>query len=331
MSWVRKFCILGIFVCFACLAEQGHERNEVRSICENAGTNVVFLNFRDGKSNIEIIRNGLRRTGQLSNYLADVYSKDAIADSSKLLSIADIGNRKYISESFLKQISLKFSTESQKKADPDGYRAAVKDAFNKYVPREDSNLGWFLNLKGSKNVSGIYFGPADKNRIDVVYGAETKCSSWKNSKREIDLVFANNESEPIPYLISLIAHELQHAKQCISPSKFAENSNEAWEQNLINEAPAFNVQLKVYIAMARKNPEIFCNWLYVSWSYGNLVIPMSWMMATLERDLENGKELFLYAKMGRLKDKSFLLNKAQTDLREDLKKRITDLKLRYVK
>lgn len=221
-------------------------------------------------------------------------------------------------------------TIGKRKNDPLGYRATVIELVNALVPKEFNKLDCFLSLKDN-SVSSISFKPADGEEFDDVYGAFVRILPSINSKYEIRLIFSNNESEPLPYLIPLIIHELQHVLSFKDKILMFNDEKKSVEYGFVEEARAFDVQMQTYLAVARKEPELFCNWLYETWSYAEIPVPLSWTMASMEKELLSGKYMVGYAKMSIYKHAPYLLNQPGTDLRADIRERIQKLNLKYVK
>lgn len=129
----------------------------------------------------------------------------------------------------------------------------------------------------------------------------------------------------------MIVHEIHHASTFKDRIKIYDNEQESLAYGIVDEAKAFDIQMATYLYLAQANPEVFCNWLYVTWSYGEIPVPLSWTMASMEKEMTDGKYIYKYAKMGSYKDAPYLLNQHADDLRPDLKARIKAMNLRFVK
>ena len=148
-------------------------------------------------------------------------------------------------------------------------------------------------------------------------------------KWRVEIVFSNNESESIPYLMTLIVHEFQHAlayKDHLS-IKGDEEAARSW---IVEEAKAYDAQMRAYIALASKNPDLFCNWLYPTWTYGDLLVPLGWSMHSMEAAMHSGTFLYGQARNGPY-DEGYILNPEGTALRSDIQGMISSLGLKYVK
>jgi hypothetical protein len=131
-------------------------------------------------------------------------------------------------------------------------------------------------------------------------------------------------------LITLLAHELVHAKSY--RKKLPLKDDKVFYPFLIvEEAQAFDHQLETFVELAKKNPNFYCNWAVNTWSYGDIVVPLSWVMNSMETEMRSGNYIYQYATEGNYKDKTYLLNSSKTDLRPDIKDQIRKLNLRYVK
>ena len=188
----------------------------------------------------------------------------------------------------------------------------------------------YLNLKDPQLLS-TRISPASGEEMNDVYGAIARLHPTESGKFTSQIVFSNNESEPVPYLLSLIVHELHHAATYKDRIKIYSDTQESFVYGIIDEAIAFDIQIATYLELAKKNPNLFCNWLYVTWAYGDIPIPLAWTMASMEKELGGGRYIYNYAKMGTYKDARFLLNASGDDLRPGIKARIKALKLKFVK
>jgi hypothetical protein len=139
-------------------------------------------------------------------------------------------------------------------------------------------------------------------------------------------------SETIPYLVGLLAHELQHASIFETQIELHEDDKRYNEAMILDEARAFKTQIGVYIEAIKKAPELFCNWTFPTSSYGNLLVPLSWSMASIEHELYSGELMDWYVTKGSYKDESYLRSDTGKQIRPDLKEKIDkilDLKRKF--
>jgi len=305
--------------------------NDVQAACKKRGLPVVMLTYRDRDANLRAIEAASLGSSDLAKFLKSAYSPGPLPKSEeKIQELADLGNKKFLPESEIKTLSLEYSSHEKKISDPRGYKKALLDLANKFVTNEHNKIAWFQTLQDPL-ISSTVIRPADEKDLGEIYGATMRTSPSSDSHYKLEVVFSNNASEPIPYLIPLLIHELSHAQEYKEFVRTANDVKARSEFVIVDEARAFDVQMRTYVSLAQKNPEIFCDWLYATWSYGDLLIPLSWAMASMEEEMRAGRFIYDYAKRGVLKDQPYLLKPDKTALRGDLQKKITDLKLRYVK
>ena len=102
--------------------------------------------------------------------------------------------------------------------------------------------------------------------------------------------------------------------------------------SLLNEAKAYDAQISYYLEGARKNPDLFCNWLTPTWSYGEMIVPLSWTMNAMEKEGRAGQtvvkqlKLPLYEKVAK-----FFKKEKEEKLKDEFQKEVDKLNLRYVK
>jgi hypothetical protein len=323
---IKNVSFLFAAVVFAQAANAG----VVKNICEKQpGFGVISLKYREADGNRSKIIKINSSKSPLLKYVKEVTGQGQL-DETSLAKKSQEGNEKFIPGSKYKDLFLKYSTSESKLKDPEGYRASLVQSIKEILPGQYEKLSWFLNLR-DKRLSASGFRPASKSEINEVYGAVARLTPSTLGKFSLEIIFSNNDSEALPYLIPLIAHELQHASNYGKQIELYEKKKELAEFAFLDEAVAFNIQLQTYVELAKKNPEIFCNWLYPSWSYGDLVIPLSWSMNAMEEEFTAGAYLPRYAMQGSYKDHPELLNDAKTDLRSDLKAKIKKMNLRFVK
>ncbi len=304
--------------------------NEVGRACGPIGAEMVKLEFRNQKHNLSNIKKSKLESNETTKYLKQFYKGDFGSKSeADILTAASQGNLKLVPSSKIKDLFMKFSTKTSRLEDPVGYKSSLIKAIDDLVPKEFNKLDWLLSLK-DPIIAAVTFRPSSAEETGEVYGAVTRINKVEDSKYEIEIVFSNNESEPIPYLIPLIVHEIQHAVTYKEKSKI-KTTEDYYKFLIVEEAKAFDTQMSVYLDLAKAHPELFCNWLYPTWAYGDLLVPLSWTMAAMEQQMKAGTYIYNYAKLGEYKDKSYLLNPDGTDLAADLKTKIKNLNLKYVK
>lgn len=304
------------------------QAGDVQKICDKTGVNTLTLYYQKRSENINVIRNADLGKSKLAVYLNQLY-ETSVPDDKELAKIARLENEKYLPESAFKKTFLKYSNTESKLVDPKGYRSALLSAIDSLVPKEMNFGPWFLNLRDPQILSTA-IRPAVEGETSSMYGALARIEPQEKGKYKIEIVFSNNDSEPLPYLIPLVVHEFQHVisfkeKVAISDGK------KKLEYLIVEEAKGFDMQMKAYIALASKNPELFCNWLYPTWAYGDLLVPLSWTMNSMENEMKSGQYILRYAQSGIYKGQTFLLNSKKTALRADIQARINALKLTYVR
>ena len=304
---------------------------EVSEACGKTGIPVIELEFRQGQDNFVKIKNANLGNMPAAKYLKAFYQdKKYPQPEDEIVKYTYIGNEKFLQESDLKKSFMSYNSSEQRVGNPVGYKTTVLDIFNKLVPAEFNKVNWFLTLKDDQIIS-TEIKPATPGNMQDDYGAIAKTIPVTQSLFKLEIVFSNNASEPIPYLIPLIAHELKHQLEFKDTIANYYNLQKYVELGIVDEARAFDIQMKVYLALARQQPELFCNWLYVTWAYGEIPVPLSWTMASMEKSMKSGHYIYDYTKSLTYKNYSFLLNNTKTDLRDDLKNKIKNMNLKFVK
>ena len=316
-------------------AQASPYKSDVAAVCAPAGRpvgEIIEMKYHDREENLRRIHGHQFGQSKVSVYLKGFYAAHPAGEIETLQVAADNGNQSLIPKSALKERALKYSTEKQKLENPAGYRQAVIDSFNELMPPQLNFLNWFLDLNDPA-ISSTSFDPADRSRIGEFYGAMSSIRPDEKltGKKTIRIIFSNNASESLPYMLPLIAHELQHARTQFADRATVKDPKSAYADSLVDEALAFDVQMQAYLALAKKDPQTFCDWLYVSWSYGDLMIPLSWTMASMEREMASGHYIYDYARRGTYANERYLLSEDGNALRPDLQKRITDMKLRFIR
>lgn len=304
------------------------EPNLSKQVCTKGAIHPLILSYRNADKNIALIKSSDLGDSNLAKYLKTTYeshSKIQLSDSKT----ADSTNSQFLPDDKWKKRFLKFSSQKQKIENPKDYIGTITEAFKELVPSELSTLAQFLNMKEA-SLDATNLRTTSGSEMETIYGASTQLVQQPNGKFKLEILVSNFESEPIPYLLPLIGHELVHAIGFPNKNKLKPDSEEFWEYLAVEEAVAFDAQMKIFTALARRNPKIFCDWLYVSYSYGDLLVPLSWTMASMEDKLRDGTYIFEYLKLGVFKDKTFLFNPTRTDLSKKIRDKIRSLNLEYV-
>lgn len=319
-----RFVSVFVFLALACPTLA----SDVDLACRKSGLPVLTLTYRDAEKNRQTILKSNLGKSAYAKFLRNQFSASDRNDTDKILIAADAVKR-LLPESEWKSSFLKYSSREGKVNDPAGYIRTLQRAVQLLVPKKLNKLDWFLGLKNSQ-VESTLIRPANESDLKEMYGAKLTHRQSLTGKFELQIVVSNNASESLPYLVPLIVHELQHAWT------FLERQGELSDENrlalaIVDEAKAFDLQMQAYIELANAQPEIFCNWIYVSWSYGDLIVPLSWVMASMELEMRSGKFIEDYAKQGVYGSHKFLFNPSDGRLRSDIQKSISNLKLKYVK
>lgn len=300
---------------------------EVALACAKAKLPVLELSRKERAENLQRIKTFAAGKPSLSFY--SKFFGHSEKDESKLESFVSEANGALFRKEKVPKAFLKYASEKSRKSDPKGYSEEVRKLIHELNP--GSRIKWFSNLKDPR-LREVSFAPAQKNETGEVYGAVSRVERLSNSKvYDLKIIFSNHASESLPYLIPLIEHELVHAQSYEKIIELYDQLNQLAEFLIVDEARAFEEQMTTYLDLARRYPMLFCDWMYVSWSLGNIPVPLSWFMASLEKWLVSGVFIYQYAREGAYRGYDHLLNPGKSDLREDLKERIQKLNLRFVK
>ncbi len=302
--------------------------SEVKTACSKSGIPILTLKYRDTIKNKETISNARLGDSAFAKFLKNQTLIDHPNENSKDLAASEAVKR-FVPDSSLRNSFLRYASHESKMADPAGYIKTLLTAFDQLVPDDLNRRPWFMALKNSRIVS-TEIRAAKAHETGDIYGAILTYDDLTAGKFNLRILVSNNSSENLPYLLTLMVHELQHAWT------FLERQTSSSEKakialTLVDEAKAFDLQMQAYIELAKKRPEIFCNWTYVSWAYGDLIVPLSWVMASMEEEMKSGNFIADYAKQGSYASHEFLLNEDRNGLNKDVQKAITNLKLKYVR
>jgi hypothetical protein len=221
---------------------------EVAEVCGKTGFPIMELEFRQGQSNFSKIKRSPLGNLPSATYLKTFYStKTYPQPEDEVVNFTFEGNTKFIKDSDIKKKFLSFATTSQRIQNPTGYRATLLEAISKLVPGNLNQMNWFLNLKDNQ-IESTAFQPATGAETGDVYGAVARIRPDKNSKFTLKIIFSNNESEPLPYLVPLIMHELQHVLSYKEKIAIYSDEKKYIEYSFVEEAKAFDFQMQVYLA-----------------------------------------------------------------------------------
>ena len=294
--------------------------SEVAKLCQPAGWPVVELEAGDRAQNLDLIRSKIARSG---SELALLYTEKSLSlKAHELAAEADRLNSRALPKSDAKELFLRYSTELSRKSDPDGFARALIETYFESVPAPLNKLPWFARLSDSA-IASSSIGPGDLDEHSY-FGAKMRLSRLENRRYSLEVLYSFGET--MPYLLTLLSHELEHAHVYKERIDLYDKEKELAEFNLVDEAQATDFQLKTYLALVKRDPKLYCNWVYVSGLYDGLPVPLSWKMASTERSLRDGTLLKEYAARSPLA--SALLDKGQ--IRPDLRKRISGLKLQFI-
>lgn len=318
-----------IHIAMTALALIGPERSfagDVERACQTPQFKVLALQPRDVKANLQVIKKAeLGSSALLRDLAGRLRGKPPGGAAGRLKLVSEL-NSKYIRASEAKSGFLKFQSEASRLKDPAGYMNAVIENLHRFLPEQERELDDFLTTEDPR-VSSFMLRPAGKNEEMSTVGAATMVSPDDRGKTSVEIVISNNESETIPYLLTLIVHELEHAKNYKTKLDLRSDS-ESTLKSFLEEPVAYEKQMEAYVALARADRDLFCNWIYSSWYLGDLPVPLSWTMATMEKELRSGRFLFWYAK--NVYKNNDLLTSNREDLKPEIRAKIRKLNLKYV-
>ena len=299
----------------------------VANACKNASLPIVTLKYRNGIENIKTIR-ATALESKLGQELKTYYQSIKYPlPKGSAAQIARNLNQRFVDDSIIKKQIFEIEETANRQKYPVKYVKILESIYRSLMGDE---LHQFIHLKHPKLIA-TQFRSANQGEIGQIYGAILKIRKVDKVNFRMDLVVSDEESETIPYLIPLIAHELVHAKSFDQRSNFYEDRKRWSELLILEEAEGFNQQMIAYIKLAQNFPSIFCDWVYPTWSYGEIPVPLSWTMAALEESLASGDFIHEYAKKGAYANEKHLLTADGSRLREDLVAMIVSKNLEYVK
>ena len=305
---------------------------DVQRACEKHGLPVVELRYRDRESNIERIRSADLGSSALAEFLRQHYSADDVSKhESEQVLLVNGQNEEFIVPSELKTLAMSYAGRRERLSDPDGYIRSVASFTWWAIPSARERLtDFFYHRPPDLLVSTIR--PVEAQSLDF-YGARAQLYRDQQSGKLVNLItVSNNPSESLPYLATLLVHELVHARRKLANAYLIDGPERALiEYAIVDEARAFDAQILAYLEGVGMNPELFCHWLYPSWSYGEIVVPLFWTMAAMESEAQSGSMIYNYARTPDYGSYRYLLNDSGTHLRPDLQEQIDAIGLRYVK
>lgn len=308
-------------------------KTDVSEICENFGVPVVDLKYREREKNISKIRNSSLGNSDWEKFIKTFYQKSKIPHREKeLVLLANEGNQKLLKDSELKRIGLAWAGREKRESDPSGYIENLRKVIKIAIPSLSEKLDKFYSLNEKRKKSALIV-PVPKGDNDF-FGARAFVIKEKHPHYIKMIRISNNPSESMFYMSTLIGHELVHINDQYKDIKKYEKLDRIGQARwgLINEAKAYNAQFGYYSEAAKNHPEIFCKWLYPSWAYGDILIPLSWSIHAMEREARLGKTL-----LDQLRNPNYGPYKKyfQEPGKEQLVKNIQDVidgyNLRYVK
>ena len=304
--------------------------SRVGQACAEVNLPHVRLRLGEEKQNRDRIQALPPGPNAFGNYLQQFYTRKKIpADGAALLAIANSGNQQFLKDSPLKTASIQYSGSASRLANPDAYLKAFLKAARDVSPQLQKRIDAYLTFKHPM-VKASVIRVADKTELNELVGRyRTKDSGGgKTVVREITLSTESNAS--LPNQFSTLFHELVHAENFEPHSTLVPGSPAYAEAELLDEAKAYEAQMGFYLELVRSDPQFFCNWLHVTNRYGNLVVPLAWVMAAVEMELASGTFMAREAERIDYKDKEFLLGKGG-GLRPDLRARLQSLGFVYAR
>ena len=323
--------IPSIFLCATAHSLPSDATSDVKKACEKHGLSVIELQYRDRQANIDKIRGSDLGSSELAEFLRQYYSADSLTKNEKeQVLVANSRNRDSIESSELKGVALAYAGRQERLSDPEGYIYSMVSFTGQAIPSMRDRLRDFFNYR-SPDLLVSLIQPATPGSTDF-YGARADLFREEKSKKLVNLItISNNPSDSFPYLATLLIHELVHAENKLANFHLVDGpERERVEFAIVDEARAFDAQIVAYLEAVETNPELFCHWLYPTWSYGEIVVPLSWTMASMEREARSGSMIYNYAKSSVYKSHRYLLNKNRSHLRSDLQEQINKAGLRYV-
>lgn len=300
--------------------------SRVEQACAEVNLPSLHLVFQDEKQNRERIAAAPSTNNRFAEYLKQVYRRGkAPTEGTALLAIANGANQQFLPDSALKATSLKFASTASREANREAYLTEFLALARAASPRLAQGIESFLTFKHPL-VKRSVIRVADKGELKEPGGRyRTKESGdGKTVIREITL--SPDSSASLPGQFTTLFHELQHAETFAPQPTPTPGSTAFAEAELVEEARAYEAQMQLYLELVKGNPEFYCHWLTVASRYGNVVVPLGWMMAAVERELKSGQ--FLAREAGRWDSKDLLVTK-QGRLRPDLQGRLQSMGFEY--
>ena len=309
-------------------------KTDVEEICSKTGLPIVDLNYRDREGNIVKIKNSKLGTSHWGKFLQNYYAQKVITkDESLQVELTNSKNEAFIKDSELKKIALTWAGRGQRTKDRLGYIKNIFRFIELSIPSLDKELKTFMNYKNNDLIAS-HVTPVVMND-SYFYGARGSTTLVEGTGKYLrEITISNNPSETFPYLAPLIGHEVVHAVDLFNHRKTLSQATELQyiKFALINEAKAYDAQIAYYLEGARKNPDLFCNWLTPTWSYGEMIVPLSWTMNAMEKEARAGQTVVKQFKLpAYVSYAKFFKIKKEEKLSDELQKEIDKLNLRYVK
>ncbi len=277
-------CILG---CSFNLQSKAESVSEVQKICSGSAVEIIRLNRDSYLENLAVIKRKSIGTSKIAKTLSKWYSTKPKGNIS-----VDEVNKNFnalLPDSKLKSTFINYSTKSSRIKNEDAFLNELKTQYDNLLGTEFGALKDFLSSSDNRISS---------NKIELIknvtaYGATFSPEVGPSGKFNRTLKVSPEESESFPYLLTLIAHELVHAKYFYKESQLKDES--FYKSRLLEEAEGYTVQLKAYYALAKKD-KIFCDFIYGSFAFQEIPVPLSWYMDLVEREMKNLEMLKWYAR-----------------------------------
>ncbi len=320
-----KSCPCEEFVGQRCLREPAsvNEASRVEQVCASVDLTPMRLTLGNGKANAEKIKKLTAGSNKFINHVVQYYRRNTTTQGTTPGKAANQANSEYLKESPLKTVALKFSEGDSRRSNPKAYLIEFLHAAHSLSPKLSKSIDDYLTYH-HKLVKGSVIRVAEKGELKENGGKYHSKDSGdgKTALREITL--STESSDSVPNQFSTLFHELIHAEN-FEPLLLLDAESAAYaEAALLDEAKAYDAQMVFYLELVKENPELFCNWLSVSQRYGSLVVPLGWLMASVEMELRNGSFMAAEAAKIKFKDKGFLFAE-DGRVRPDLRARMQSL------
>ena len=327
-----KLKVICIFI-LGLLSLSVFAQNEIDKLCSKTGVPVLKLKYRDRNSNINKVRKFKFADGKVNAFLKKYYSQKEISiNEPAQVALSNKMNKMFQKKSEAVQIALKWASRDARIKEPQKYISNLIKFIKLTIPSLGKEVDSYLDYK-NKDLLRSEIIPAPKDSNDF-YGARGGSFTEGGAKYVRMVKVSNNPSESFTYLAPLVGHETIHAVDSFQDRrKLDRYNNFQWaEWSLLNETKAYDYQYRYYIEAVKKNPNLFCNWLYPTWSYGELIVPLSWTMSAMLDEALKGKLIYKQLKLPLYSPYSsfFLKGKGKSRFKQMLKQ-VKDSNYQYVK